>query len=368
MKQSKADPCLYYKHNNIGELEALMVVHVDDGAISGNDETRAQLKKAIAGQLSVKDEGKLKRHLGVSYEWNEDGSLTLHQNDYMQEIFEKYEEDFEVPRSFPTPGYPGVSLTKYEGELIRIAEYRSLVGKLLFATKRTYPEIANPVRELAGHMDCPGEEHWRAMRRLVGYLKYEATHGLVFLVPEDLTIIGYVDSDYASDKSTRKSTTGYLLTMGGCLVSWSSKAQPAVTLSSTEAEYVAASILGTEIKFLSMLLDELMIEYPKPPLMKEDNTGAIHIMYNEQVGQRTKHIDITWHHVRDMIRWEQLMVEYLRSGENPSDIMTKNTKEAIFQKHAPRIKNGVLTVVLGKREDVMIFEDTNTGLLEFRVL
>ena len=107
------------------------------------------------------------------------------------------------------------------------------------------------------------------------------------MAPTIVKSVGAVDSDYATNKETRKSTTGYLLTFGGCLVSWLSKAQPSVTLSSTEAEYVAASTLGTEIKFLSMLLDELNIKYPKPPILLEDNTGAIFIMRNDQVGQRT---------------------------------------------------------------------------------
>ena len=100
-------------------------------------------------------------------------------------------------------------------------------------------------------------------------------------------------------------------------MSWSSKAQPSVTLSSTEAEYVAASMCGTEVKFVTMLLDELKLDYPKPSVMFEDNTGAIFIMNNDQVGQRTKHIDIKWHHIRDMIKSGELLVKYVRSEDNP---------------------------------------------------
>ena len=102
-----------------------------------------------------------------------------------------------------------------------------------------------------------------------------------------------------------------------------------------------------------MLLDELNIKYPKPPILLEDNTGAIFIMKNDQVGQRTKHIDVKWHHVRDMIRNKELAVGYLRSEDNPLDIMTKNTKEALFVKHSKSIKDGTLLVGAWNREDVV---------------
>ena len=103
------------------------------------------------------------------------------------------------------------------------------------------------MRELSSHMECPGEEHWKSIGRMVGNLKHEATHGLRFNKPKDLAIVSMVDSDFATNKDTRKSTTGYLVTVGGCLVSWMSKAQPSVTLSSTEVEYVAASMCVTEL-------------------------------------------------------------------------------------------------------------------------
>ena len=86
---------------------------------------------------------------------------------------------------------------------------------------------------------------------------------------------------------------------------------------------------GTEVKFVTVLLDELKVDYPKPSMLFEDNTGAIFIMKNDQVGQRTKHIDVKFHHVRDMIKAGDLVVLYIRSEDNPADIMTKNTKEVL---------------------------------------
>ena len=140
-------------------------------------------------------------------------------------------------------------------------------------------------------------------------------------------------------------------------MSWMSKAQPSVTLSSTEAEYDAASICVMEIRFITMLMDELGVVYPRPSTLYKDNTGAIFILKNDQVGQRTKHIDIKWHHVRHMIKDGDLDVQYVRSDDNPSDIMTKNSKEVLYVKHAASIKKGVLVLGARNREDVVAFAE-----------
>ena len=116
MIQSKVDPCLFLRFDKEGLLEAMMVIHVDDCAIAGKPETVAGIKKAIAKLLSMKDEGLLSKHLGVSYVWNKDGTVTIHQNDYVQDIVQRYESEIGVCRSFSTPGYPGKFLQKHEGE------------------------------------------------------------------------------------------------------------------------------------------------------------------------------------------------------------------------------------------------------------
>ena len=354
MVVSEVDPCMYYKFDSQGTLVAILIHHVDDAIITGHKNIVREIKAAISKVMGVKDEGTLSKHLGVTYEFQGDGSLIMQQSEYIKDIIDTYEDMFGPCKSFSTPGYPGTTLSradKENEEPVLLSEYRSFVGKILFAMKKTYPEIANAVRELAGHMDFPTEEHWKSAARLVGYLKYKAIHGLTYKTPRSYEIVGFVDTDYATNKDTRKSTTGYLLTFGGCLVSWLSKAQPSVTLSSTEAEYVGASTLATEIQFVIMMLQEMKIKFPLPAKLYEDNTGAIYLMNNNQVGPRTKHISVKFHHVRNMIYEGDLIPIYTRSGDNPSDIMTKNTTEAIQGKHEKKIKSGDLLLCIVNIDD-----------------
>ena len=156
--------------------------------------------------------------------------------------------------------------------------------------------------------------------------------------------MAFVDSNYATNKSNRKSVTGYVTALGGCPVNFVSKTQPTVSLSSTEAEYIAASTCATELKFMCMLLSEIAPnDVTKPATLYEDNTGAIFLMENMTVGPRTKHIDIRWHHLREMINDSWLEVKFVKSEDNCADLATKNLPEKEFNKHRDRICSGMLT-------------------------
>jgi hypothetical protein len=172
----------------------------------------------------------------------------------------------------------------------------------------------------------------------------KTNQGVNMRAPKDIRVVAFVDSDYASDRGDRKSISGHLVTVGGCLVSWQSKKQTGVTLSSTEAEFVAISMAATEeLKFVVSLLTE-MGNGPLvlPSILKEDNTGAIFMAKNIAIGQRTKHVDIRYRFVNDMILSNDLLVEHIRSGENPSDAMTKKLPLNLFGKHASVVSEGLL--------------------------
>ena len=152
----------------------------------------------------------------------------------------------------------------------------------------------------------------------------------------------YCDSDYAGDKDGRKSVSGFVIYILGCLISWKSRGQKSVTLSSTEAEYVAISELCAEIMFLKQVLEFLEVEVTLPIIVRVDNVGAIYLAQNAVSGPRTKHVDIRYHFVRDYIEQGMVKIVFVKSAENDSDIYTKNLGEELFYKHSGKYSQAIL--------------------------
>jgi len=365
--QCKTDPCLFTLHDEFDNLLAIVVVYCDDSIITGFRTVVDRLKQGISGAVTISDLGKLERHLGVDYEFGLDeyGSyIKSSMTEYIASIVRDFEKDLATTlKDYKTPGAavtPPLRSTP-EDEIILHELYRSYVGRVMFACGKSEPTISNACRELTCHLNAPNATHWSALKNLIGYLKGESFQGLKMRAPKDRRVVAFVDSDYASDRGDRKSISGYLVTIGGCLVSWQSKKQTGVTLSSTESEFVAMSMAATEIKFVVSLLTELFKGPPTlPSILKEDNTGAIFMAKNTAIGQRTKHVDIRYRFVNDMILCKDLTVEHIRSGDNPSDTMTKNLPLALFVKHAAVISAGRLGTLYDPQntEDVESYSAT----------
>ena len=214
----------------------------------------------------------------------------------------------------------------------------------MWLVKKVAIKCTNIARELAQHLDKPNETHWRAVARVVGYLIHRKKSGnlkdLRLRKPKTLKIEAWCDSDYGSNKDNRRSVTGYIVTLGGCIVNWQSKTQKSVSLSSTEAEYAALSMCAAECKFVNMLVDEMTKGQILPYVIHEDNMGAIFMINNPQVGQSTKHIDIRYHFSKELVEEGKLKIEYVNSPFNYADIMTKGVTEKTFQTLMPNIKTG----------------------------
>ena len=150
---------------------------------------------------------------------------------------------------------------------------------------------------------------------------------------DPVQLVAYSDSEYGGDRDTRISVYGYKIYMNGALISWKSKSGKSVTLSSTEAEYFACSEATKELMFVKNVLETMGIRIRLPMIVKVDNTGAIFLANNHTAGQRTKHIDIRTHFIRNYITEVTLKVEFVRTNDNDADINTKNTSEELFQSH-----------------------------------
>ena len=166
--------------------------------------------------------------------------------------------------------------------------------------------------------------------------------------------MAFTDSDYANGED-RKSVTGGVVTLGGVPTNAMSKTQAIVSLSSTEAEYIALSTVAQEVLFQSQILDELVgDQHIKPSIIFEDNLGAIYLTKNSQISQRTKHIDVRHHFIRSMIENKVLDVKFVKSRSNTSDVMTKNVAEDLFLKHEKSINGGMISY---NKKEIIIEDD-----------
>jgi hypothetical protein len=352
MLQSLADPCVFFKQdgkNGTGHVVFIAICHVDDNALAGITKWIEWFKAGVKKRFGITELGILKKHLGIWYDWHVDEHgdryVVATMPKLVKQIIASAEDavGHEIKES-RVPAEAGIGLAKNpEGcDPIMESEYRSIVGKALYLVTKLFVEGSNPVRELAKHFSNPGKEHWKALEKFVGYLKkIQDDIKLTYRKPRELRVVSNVDSNYATDKVDRCSVTGILNTVGGMLVSWMSKTQPTVTLSSCEAEYTAASICCQEILFCQMLLREIAYSVD-PAIMLEDNTGAIFLIKNQQVSQRTKHIDVKWHFLREHHEKGNFKVKFVRSEKNEADICTKNTPEKVLQEHAINVRNGTL--------------------------
>jgi hypothetical protein len=219
--------------------------------------------------------------------------------DFVRQMINDFKELFgRYPKTSSTPGLPSTCLTKSMDATVMHSEYRSIVRKILFFVRKISPVCANSCRELSQHLENPGTVHWKAVERLLGYLLDDMSRRVFKIrAPIEMRIYDVVDSAFAKNPDTRKSTNAYLGTIGKrALVNWILKGQNIVTLSSTKAEYVCLSDGSKETTFAMHLLSKVSY-VDLPSVIAEDNTGAIFLSKNQQVGSRTKHIDVRHHFI-----------------------------------------------------------------------
>ncbi|KAL0876602.1 hypothetical protein Bca101_026307 [Brassica carinata] len=208
--------------------------------------------------------------------------------------------------------------------------YRKLVGKLIYLTI-TRPDICFAVNQVSQHMQVPKEHHWRMVERLLMYLNGTQDLGVWMGCNRSTEVVGYCDADWAGDRSDRRSTTGYCTFIGGNLVTWKSKKQKVVSCSSAEAEYRAMLKLTNELVWIKGILKHLEIDQTTPMTMHCDNQAAIHIASNSVFHERTKHIEVDRHKVREMIVLGVILPCYTRSEDQLADVFTKAARQKTME-------------------------------------
>jgi hypothetical protein len=206
--------------------------------------------------------------------------------------------------------------------------YSSVVGILMYAMVCTRPDIAHAVGVVRRYMNNPGKEHWEVVKWFLKYLRGTATHALCF-GGADTFLWGYVDSDMAGDKDSRRSTIGYVFTIGGTTVSWISKLQKVVSISTTEAEYVASTEDSKEMIWLQRFMEELGKKHENIRLYY-DSESEIHLAKNSAFHSKTKHIQLRYHFIRSALEDGHLKLEKIHSSQNPAVMLTKGvTREKL---------------------------------------
>nr|GEV20990.1 retrovirus-related Pol polyprotein from transposon TNT 1-94 [Tanacetum cinerariifolium] len=230
------------------------------------------------------------------------------------------------------PIVPGTSVTKAgSGSKVDETEYKSLVGSLMYLTV-TRPDLMYAVCFISRFMSDPKEDHLALAKKILRYVKSTFDFGLLYERNSKSKLEVYTDSDYARDVEDRKCTSGYACIMSNATICWSSRKQGIVTLSSTEAEYVAATACACHCVWLMGLLKEMNKEGMSSVEIKCDNSSTIKLAKNPVLHRRTKHIDVRFHYMRNLVNDGKIQLVFCPTTDQVADIMTNPVKLDVFEK------------------------------------
>jgi hypothetical protein len=226
-----------------------------------------------------------------------------------------------------------------EHEAALLLPFRAIVGKCMYLSTCTRPDISFAVRELARFMSNYGQQHYNATKHLLRYLQGMRSHGIVYSDTDNMAPIfqSFSDSDWAMCK-TQKSISGFIIQCGGGPISWSSKQQPLVALSTCEAEYLACTHCACHIIWLHSLFHKLGISQTTPSILYCDNQGTVACTHDPHAHSKMKHIDIRLHFIRSCVNQHIIDIYHIPGVENPADLLTKPLDKIIHQKWVARIQ------------------------------
>ena len=281
-------------------LVVIVVIYVDDLIITRSDKDGIMhVKKMLGAKFDMKDLGELKYFLGIEVVRTPQGIWML-QRQYVLDMLQKY--GMTACKPIATPMEQNVKLRPDVGEVLEDPTmYRKIVGSLIYATL-TRPYMCHDVGVLSQFMQVPWKSHLDAAHRVLRYAKSMLNYELFYAYGMDIEVFGYTDADWAGCSYDRRSTSGYVFSFGSGAVSWRSKKQPTVALSSTEAEYRgAAMVAACEIAWLRKLLHDLGYVDLGPVTLYCDNMSSIQLANNPVFHARTKHFEVHYHYVHEKV-------------------------------------------------------------------
>ena len=326
LTRSEHDHAVFFRREK-GTLNTILLAHVDDFTITAISPALIKATKdGLRKHLEIHDMGEIHWMLGLEIKRNRElHTLSISQRSYIDSIVTRYGFEDAKPLSIPIVANSTLSRNDCPTTTTDIGKmagrpYREAVGSLMYAAVGTRPDISFAVGQVARFCDNPGSAHWEAVKRIFCYLKGTRDHWLVYGEKEH-SISGYTDADGMSNED-RHAISGYAFLIDGGAVSWSSKRQSIVTLSTAEAEYVAATHAAKEAVWLREFISE--IYKPQDPMtLYSDSQSAIALARNEQFHARTKHIDIRFHFIRYIIEAGKIVIDYCPTEDMVADTFTK---------------------------------------------
>ncbi|KAI3713164.1 hypothetical protein L1987_71737 [Smallanthus sonchifolius] len=318
--RSPNDYSLFFK--TMGDSVVHVAVYVDDILLtSNNDQEISALKAFLHSTFQIKDLGTLNYFLGIEVLKYPFG-LIMTQRKFAKDLLTEFSTDDVSSVSSPLPLHLQLKLN--DGQVLDDPlAYRRLVGKLNYLT-HTRPDLAFAVQFLSQFMSDPLVPHWDVACHTLRYVKGTCSQRLFFNNAPDISLSAYCDSDLAACPNTRRSVSGYFISLEGSPISWKSKKQPTVFLSSAEAEYRSLRRVTQELAWLTLLFVEFRLDNLTPVPLKCDSQAAIHIAKNPVFHERTKHIKLDCHFVREKLQAGLILLSHTRTSDQLANLFTKS--------------------------------------------
>jgi hypothetical protein len=327
-----SDPCAYIRHQ--GDDFQIITVWVDDLLLFTTTEVGMRLIKAqIAQQWEVTELGEPSRIIGIEIARTSD-SISISQKNYIKHILRKQGLERTNPVAIPLDPNVPLDANPDPGEDNRSNPYARLLGELQYLANATRPDIAYAVHRLASYSANPSLQHHSMLKRILRYLAGTCDYGITYRKPAipQTPLLGFADAAFANEEG-RKSTTGVVFLSAGGAILWKSKKQTLSAQSTTEAEYIAIATGANEARWLRNLYYELGWLSDLPTPIRCDNTGALSLSDNPYQTQRTRHIDLKWHTIRQLVTGRIVSTHYCPDADQTADVLTKPIPRLKHKKH-----------------------------------
>jgi hypothetical protein len=324
--KSKADSNLYFKTMN--NEPVILLLYVDDLFLTGEEKLIAECKRRLASEFEMKDLGRMHYFLGLEV-WQSPERSFLNQGNYTVEILKRF--DMLECKPMNTPMEVKLKLlVDTSSDLIDATLYRQIIGSLMYLTN-TRLDICFAVNTLSQFLVEPRHVHLVAAKHVMRYLKGTIDYGLSYDGDHDFTLSGYTDADWAGSVFDRKNTSECCFSLGSTMISWQIRKQSSIALSIVEAEYIAACSASCEAIWLRKLLTGLFDLEMRATLILCDNKRCIKMTEDLVFHDRSKHIEIRYHYIRDMVQRGALKFQYISTDEQVVDVLTKPLSRVKFE-------------------------------------